>query len=927
MELRKFDVAIVDGARRTLWRPVLKTWPQLVELFTKHEIRTDKDGPGFAPCAVEPGSHRSGTCEQPGPVKYNTLAVLDLDGEKKCTPCGTKYPCTKHTKEEAKPYSGIPAAKFAEIIGRIAASGLAFVVYSSHTHTGALCKARVVFRPDRVIYPAEWGALCSGLIRTFDLVGYADPSIATLSRFYFLPSAPPDLNASDLVALSREGADLDVTAVVLAERERIKTVVGGIDNLLAPSAEIKAAAELIRSEGPRIVDLAEMRRTLRSVAKGRKNGDLINRMLDGEPIATEGSRNNTLNVLCSVLRTVLPPNVDVDGLLELMRPSLSLFEAGIDDLTGEREDWVEIARSMLERAGERKLEYIARMKKMNDTIADSLRRESSRAGRQQRREEREVTRAEEQAKRQHEARTEGGALPIPEPEPEPEEEEPDADATAPYTDMQLATWAVEQDCETIDEFSRRWIVEHNDRFFLFVDGDYLDSVTFSGLKTTIRRDFSRSPVKLMVPDDKGGEKRRPIEDVRDQHSSLARQMNYTYLRNRSFYTPTGGGRLEIASAVTRVRPARFHADIDQWLRLLDPKGRLLDWIATIDMRERYTSAVYFDSVKGTGKTLLANGLAKLWTEGTPTSLEEIIGGFNATLLRCPLVFADEALPKKAGITAWLRAFIGRTSHPINEKHKAPTYLLGASRLILAANNNRIFNTDEELSERDIEAIGDRILYLQVDHEPVKHLRGLAQKGVDLISWEREKIAEHALWLIANRKVDTSDRFLVSGNSSEFSSNLILSNQLASQVVEWLARYFARPFETPLVQVGSGEVWINVEALTNPTTWERYMPASLPLSLDKLTRALRAISSGEATVYVTPDAPTRFARILGERVMAWIGQFGASSLEVVRARIAADNEHITRWHSWNAGAKNFTRLSQDDLMNEDLIDKTTGGLIS
>src|SRR5690606_19425682 len=92
----------------------------------------------------------------------------------------------------------------------------------------------------------------------------------------------------------------------------------------------------------------------------------------------------------------------------------------------------------------------------------------------------------------------------------------------------------------------------------------------------------------------------------------------------------------------------------------------ISWVTDLDQA---CMALYLDGVAGTGKSLLAKGLAQLWSDA-PTTLDQAMGGFNDGLVSCPLVFADETLPKDSRgntRTEDLREFVQADRRPLRRK--------------------------------------------------------------------------------------------------------------------------------------------------------------------------------------------------------------------------------------------------------------------
>jgi hypothetical protein len=92
-------------------------------------------------------------------------------------------------------------------------------------------------------------------------------------------------------------------------------------------------------------------------------------------------------------------------------------------------------------------------------------------------------------------------------------------------------------------------------------------------------------------------------------------------------------------------PPTFHADVDEWLRALGGEDypRLAQWLASCVHLDRPAPALYLHGEAKVGKTLLACGLARLWS-GEPAPFKESLSSFNEATATCPLVFADEGFP-------------------------------------------------------------------------------------------------------------------------------------------------------------------------------------------------------------------------------------------------------------------------------------------
>lgn len=217
----------------------------------------------------------------------------------------------------------------------------------------------------------------------------------------------------------------------------------------------------------------------------------------------------------------------------------------------------------------------------------------------------------------------------------------------------------------------------------------------------------------------------------------------TYIARESTWDPT---KLELTLRQLRWAefPATFHADIDTWLRALAGACYpvLAQWLASCVALNRPAPALYLHGDANVGKTLLAVGLARLWTCEQPAPFKESLADFNEAAATCPLVFADEGFPDGMSF-AEFREMVTAPSRRVNEKYKAKYPVLGYVRIILAANNANAlrYQRTGALTAADIRAVADRLLVINARPEAQSLLAGF-----DRQSMAEKRIAEHVLWL-------------------------------------------------------------------------------------------------------------------------------------------------------------------------------------
>lgn len=130
--------------------------------------------------------------------------------------------------------------------------------------------------------------------------------------------------------------------------------------------------------------------------------------------------------------------------------------------------------------------------------------------------------------------------------------------------------------------------------------------------------------------------------------------------------------------------------------------------------------------KSLGKSLFAHALARIWNQ-PPVRAEVLCARFNGDLARCPIVLADEELPK--GMTGeGFRTTIQERRHSVEPKGKERHTLEGAIRLVIAVNGLAKLHLLGTKGLDDVEAIADRLVIIQVPPERA----GLCRKLTDAL---------------------------------------------------------------------------------------------------------------------------------------------------------------------------------------------------
>ncbi len=348
----------------------------------------------------------------------------------------------------------------------------------------------------------------------------------------------------------------------------------------------------------------------------------------------------------------------------------------------------------------------------------------------------------------------------------------------------------------------------------------------------------------------------------------------------------------------------FSEEIDEWLQIFagEHYGRMCDWLASAPFLDRPLCALYLKGPKGCGKSLFAVALARLW-DSTPVELHNIFDSFNESLVRCPIVVAEEAVPRSwRGMpsTTRLRALITEPSRELMRKYRAPAEMRGYIRLILTSNNDELLRSDIHTRE-DLHAIAQRFLMITSTDAATNYLLGLT----DVDAWRREDLfAKHVLCLSRDLPVVKDGRFWVQGNAEEMSLGLMVGSHWNSRVCQWLVSYLMQP---GLVESGlrgairrrGGELFVNERALLEH--WAQYFKGTREEpEVERIASALRTVSQGRGRVKRSYKGVTvQYHHIDVDTLLLWTDRTGIGDHETILATLASDSDDD---ESWDAGTE-------------------------
>lgn len=652
--------------------------------------------------------------------------------------------------------------QLAEFILLVQERGTEALLYTAFSHHSENVSVRAMFPFSRAVPADFWAAFWPRFNAYFG--GYGDPQCKSVERAYFLPSCPR-FRLPEAEIIHYPGGLLDVDRI-----------------LDMPSSRIPATAHVIQSPPRSTVKVSREELDLlakKLAKKSPETGLALRRVLQGEPWAEPGHRDNLLFKVSGELAKAFP-QADAASIALHFQASVSHFP----DFT-------------------------------LDMVQDKIQRRQAEALEAQEAAEREAIQQARQAIR--DAFT-GGAW---------------EGRDAPYTILDVESFARENRCSQ-EDFRKRWILQLGVSYYFWVGGrGYVGPYGKDESKLAAHSFLAPATsvgVRLTEISLTGEFVRRPIQDLVLDHGTVADSAVLDMTAQSSYFDLSTRTIHRAPCPVRKLEPA-FHPQVHGWLQMLagEEYHNLETWLSWITDLSRPSVALFLEGVPGSGKSLLAKGLARIWTKNQPTSLEQALGAFNDSLADCPLVFADEILPKDfrgRGRTGELREFIQSDQRPYKRKYLPDATLKGCARVVIAANNRGILEGEENLTANDVSAIVGRFLHIEAPREAADLLR-----LVDTTGWVAgDLIAKHVLWIVQNvPKPSRTPRFLVESPKGKLARTMATSTIMGSAVAHWIVAFLLDPDRLRggrpagdsafLIRVHNGRVHAHPRVFSDH--WERY----------------------------------------------------------------------------------------------------------
>ncbi len=457
-----------------------------------------------------------------------------------------------------------------------------------------------------------------------------------------------------------------------------------------------------------------------------------------------------------------------------------------------------------------------------------------------------------------------------------------------YSKDEVETWK-----QSVGLRDNNWILVSKNVFYVFCNGTWGGSYTEKEFEAQGYKDLAAAAgvgLKTSVFNkEKGQETNIPLAKLLHEHGSKC--TTRCDINCEKTWFDVDEHQLVLAGPARRPLTATFHAEVDQWFRVMtgrstpsnekvrqteaakvssgvtDDYDVICDWLACVLQLDRPCAALYLQGVNSVGKGLFADGVARLWKTG-PMGLEDAFDNFNSMLTETPFIWVDENdLPERVRASVLLRKALAAREFMYKRKYHDAGKIIGCLRMLFTANNLDLFNKAKEmLKKEDVDALALRFAHVQVRSEAITYLESTPRHG-DFV--EKNMIAEHALWLQEKRWNDIKARglrFLVKGRHTVVSDIVATNADSTSECcVAICSALVNRERADWLTVKEDGELFVNASLLKKHLGFQ---PSAKAFSEVEITRAISSIASSAKTVRGANGRPMRMRNIRLQTLKAW-----------------------------------------------------------
>lgn len=466
----------------------------------------------------------------------------------------------------------------------------------------------------------------------------------------------------------------------------------------------------------------------------------------------------------------------------------------------------------------------------------------------------------------------------------------------PYTIEELQKWT------TMIGTGHRWILQKDRSFYFFFNGGYSGPYSEAEAHNAALRELApaASAGVELYKVTKDGAEFKTLRQLVAEYGTVSDKV-VTDLRAQ-FVTYDESERAIIeAPCPLRMLEPKYDPDVDRWMyEMVGPLhyDDLKTWFALLPRLDIIRPALSLIGVHSVGKSLSALSASRFWTKEGPCTLDQALASFNDSILRCPLIFADEHLPKDfrgTTPTDQLRAFIQATDRPLKRKHMPNSKCLGVTPLIIAAHDLEVLRPSENISNNEVAGSVQRFLIMAVRESAAYFLANLRPTTHERGWIDGDVITRHLWWLVYNHQHSSKGRFYFAPSTPEHAMWFATSGGGKSALIRWLVSYLAdrRRFDGDAnmlmnVRVWKGHLLVNIQGVL--MAWDKYVGNEKCPPSGLLSRLLADISHPQRVKLPNGKGKvTNYRVVINDYLYTWAKNTDLMTPEEITAELAIDSK--------------------------------------
>ena len=392
--------------------------------------------------------------------------------------------------------------------------------------------------------------------------------------------------------------------------------------------------------------------------------------------------------------------------------------------------------------------------------------------------------------------------------------------------------------------NNQWILQGTQTgrsFYFFVDGSYrgpfAEKAASNFSRVLLSPAYDR--VALSKVESSGELKEKSFDELVQEYGTFVTEIERSLTESTS--KVVGTRLVQAVSPLRDLQPA--HSDrVEMWLQLLGGARYdvLLDWLAALTFLDRPAAALYLSAPEGSGKTMLFEGLNRLWSK-QPLKRVERFSDFDVE--ETPLFFLEGNVPKRwaqgVGLRVGLKNLVEEKVRRVKKPYIEEYSVYGHVRPIIAHTQPNLLS--KWLDYSDLKLVSACVaLVHNTDTDAADYLRSLGPAGREF--GHTDEVAKHVLWLRENHDLKGHRYALAPERQGDFAVVNQMTLPDVSRVMDWIVGYLTLGrFSTRALVSHDGKLYVNPSKVFG--AWSTVEIDRKGISPRELYRALQKMCVG------------------------------------------------------------------------------------